>query len=1009
MNILRLSRIVTLLLLSCSPQVSSSDWKESLTQADSLLAVQQIDSAIVMGNIAFQLAESAYGSEDTVVAYILARQGTYFYRSGRYDDAGVYLDRALEIRRLFPPFEHPHTAMILGTKAKLLTIHGNISEAVRCQEKSLAIFQQTLEPAHRAVVAAKSTLALIYKNYGWLGKAERLLRELLAFYESNEGSSPLNISIDLRNLASVFEAQGRYAEAEQLYLRVLHIRESLLGPEHVLVAATLNALGELTIKQSQYALAEDYLNRSLDICHNRPEIDEPVVAQALNSLGRMHGYRGEYDKAESYHKRALVMLESAYGLGNVRTSSTLRFIGNILTKLGKFPEAESNLRTALAIRKAVGEASNPEEAYCLLSIGNLCVARGDYPEAELYLSGATAILETVYGADHLNITPCLRSLARLRRLQDRPAEAFDLAFRSLRNKLNALASDVVLMSEQNALSYLRQARDVLDLMLSCYRDIKTKPSMTVSRTADLLLSGKGLVSDGIMRRQSLIATDLDSTTFSLTEELQAVKFRLSRLHVKGAGRDDDSMKAITDSLKHVVGQLETDLAHMCSRFKEQLKYRDISSRRIAELLPDSSALIEYVQYNHLQAEETSIPRYLAVVVTKGSDPTIVDLGGANDIDTLVGQYRRHMRRIAGSSMMAATEVDLQDYRALCDSLMNRIWWPVEPYVGDQQLLFVAPDGAINMLSFQSLSETDGTYLLEQHTIHNLSSSCDLVRFAEDKRTCKGLFAMGDPDFDADVMDRVSSLTTSTETESETHYNALRNAQSGCNALSDILLSPIPASKREIEQIISGWEQSTAEPIAAFFGATASEDVFKARAPGNRIIHLATHGYFLEDYCQLSAMAASQPENEFMGVNPLLRSGLFLSGANLLGEGTDNLGVEDGILTAYEVSAMDLTGTELVVLSACESALGEVHTGEGMHGLRRSFEMAGARTVISSLWPVPDKITSDILGRLYSGNSPKVAENVRQAQLATLEHLRDSGSVDHPYSWAGFVVIGDWKR
>ncbi len=210
-------------------------------------------------------------------------------------------------------------------------------------------------------------------------------------------------------------------------------------------------------------------------------------------------------------------------------------------------------------------------------------------------------------------------------------------------------------------------------------------------------------------------------------------------------------------------------------------------------------------------------------------------------------------------------------------------------------------------------------------------------------------------------------------------------------------------------IVAGWTDLADEAAAVYFGPEASQENFKAEAPGNRIIHLAPDGCFLEGACQPDIPTRELDSDiGFVGENPLLLSALFFAGANLHGQGTDCAGAEDGILTAYEVSAMDLEGTELVVLSACEAGLGEVKEGEGVHGLRRSFQMAGARTIIRALWPISDNTAAAMTSRLYGRGNRSLAETIRQIQLEAVSELRSEDKVDHLFLWAPFIAVEDWR-
>jgi CHAT domain-containing protein len=269
--------------------------------------------------------------------------------------------------------------------------------------------------------------------------------------------------------------------------------------------------------------------------------------------------------------------------------------------------------------------------------------------------------------------------------------------------------------------------------------------------------------------------------------------------------------------------------------------------------------------------------------------------------------------------------------------------------------------------------------------------------------------MGDPDFDADLAAVPSDQPTDSRTTTRPGRYTTRSTDLVSATLKEVLLSPLPATREEIEGVMLGWVGITDEPATLYFGPDATENRFKVEAPGYRVVYLATHAYYLGSLDQpdgLGPNLGSRPN--LVGEHPLLLSGLFLAGANRQG---DDHGASDGgdcILTAYEVSALDMEGTDVIVLSACETGLGKVESGEGVYGLRRAFLMAGARTVVSALWPMSDIETSLLMSGLYEKTTESMPESMRRIQLDRINELRASGEVDHPFSWAGFVVMGDWK-
>jgi len=566
------------------------------------------------------------------------------------------------------------------------------------------------------------------------------------------------------------------------------------------------------------------------------------------------------------------------------------------------------------------------------------------------------------------------------------------------------------MSEKDDLEHSRFLRESAGAYLSAHFDSDATDSDMDRSAADLLFYTKGSVMDGSFERRRMLVEETDSTTVVMAESLKLTKFLLSRLYVQGPDEDVVSYRSEVDSLMKLANDQEVDLARRSASFRRHRDQRDVSSERIAGQLPENAVLIEYVKYKYQQLDpETAKPHYLVLVMAGDAEPVVIDLGEASEVDQLVDQYRKHLLSVSTSGRIP-TIVDLEDYGRISQALYEKIWNPIEDHLSDDELLLVAPDGGLNMLSFSGLIDDEGKYLIEKYVIHYLSSGRDLIRLADIPAPKTGLLALGDPNYDAPVTARLSETKTLGDTTAKPMYYATtRNIRSGCGKLQELTVGRLPGTRTEVEQIAADWKESCTESVITFFGSDASEERFKAKAPGNRIIHLATHGYFLQGACQPDIPRVGYDlDIGFIGENPLLQSGLFFAGANLHGEGSDIEGAEDGILTAYEVSAMKLGGTQLVVLSACETGLGKVEEGEGVYGLRRAFQMAGARTVVSALWPVSDQSTAEMMSRLYAGGKMSLAERMRLIQLEKIAELRKNNKSDHPYSWGGLVALGDWK-
>jgi len=329
------------------------------------------------------------------------------------------------------------------------------------------------------------------------------------------------------------------------------------------------------------------------------------------------------------------------------------------------------------------------------------------------------------------------------------------------------------------------------------------------------------------------------------------------------------------------------------------------------------------------------------------------------------------------------------------------------------------------VSFSALPVGQSAYLVESNfVIHHLSAERDLVPAAASALKGEGLLALGNPAFDATMLLAASVPESrrpdrADSTQGKASY-AYRGERSNCGDFQAMRFEPLPASAREVEEIASFWKKGkTALDIISLTEAKANETAFKTQAPGRRVLHLATHGYFLGGRCP-SALAsprgvggvvsAKREEPETVtSENPLLLSGLVLAGANHRTKAGPE--EDDGILTAEEIAAMNLSGVEWAVLSACETGVGKVEAGEGVFGLRRAFQVAGARTLIMSLWSVEDEAARQWMAALYEGRLLKglgTAESVCAASLEVLRSRREKGQSTHPFYWAAFVAAGDWR-
>jgi CHAT domain-containing protein len=368
---------------------------------------------------------------------------------------------------------------------------------------------------------------------------------------------------------------------------------------------------------------------------------------------------------------------------------------------------------------------------------------------------------------------------------------------------------------------------------------------------------------------------------------------------------------------------------------------------------------------------------------------VVDLGPALPIEELVSEWRRETTNDPRLSPGGGS-VAVRRYREIGDALRAALWDPVDERLGDRERVLVVPDGVLHLVNLSALPTDDGRYLIESAPpLHYLSTERDI------------LLALGGPDFDVAVIAPPTDRTAD-PAQDIVYRSSLR----GCENIH--ALRPLPGAEKEIRTLERLWNKHrkagdrSLGKARALTGARATEAAFKRLSPGYRVTHLATHGFLLSGSCQ--SAGTSPVEND-----PLLLSGLALAGANNASD-THDTDREDGMLTAEEIASLDLAGVEWVVLSGCETGLGELHSSEGILGLRRSFEIAGVGSLISSLWAVDDDATRLWMEHLYRARHSglSTAESVRRASLAMLNDARARGKSTHPFTWGAFLGVGDWR-
>jgi CHAT domain-containing protein/tetratricopeptide (TPR) repeat protein len=976
------------------------------------------------------------GPGDPALADTLQDRAVLALKDADYPRALALHERALAIREAaFGPDPVAVAKSLDGLGAVVLEM-GDYDRARRCFERARSILEKAREEEPDVAASIEGHLARLDLELGDYTAARSRLEEALARFEQARGSDDPSVASFANNLGVAMYRAGDLAAARARYEQALRIREKAFGAWDARLVIPLNNLGAVLEELDDQAGARAAFERAHRVGEETLRPDHPLRAESLHSLAHLLRAQGDSARARSLIERSLALREKVLGRGHPALVGDLTLLGEIRADLGGAGAGARLLERAIRTAEQALGAVNPAVATPLLALGRLKLDTGDHAAALPLLERSLAIRERSLGPDHIELAEVLDALAEAYRRAGRPDRARPLLERALairRRHLGARHPDLIgslilvaalqadggdrasafstalgaeaiarehfrlairTLGERQALLYTRTRARGLDLALSLLsREARRDPG-EVREALDAVIRSRSLVLDEMARRQRSAARTDDEEVRALARDLSQARSRLAHLAVRGPGGERlDHYRRLLEGARAQKEAAERALAERSVSFREEQARDQAGLEAVRAALPSGSALLGYVRYD--DHEHGSVPSYAAFVVRPEGGDRLVALGRADRIDALVGGWRAELLK-EGRSGGRSRRRNLASYRAAGEALRRRVWDPVAPALTGSTIVYVTPDGTLNLVSLIALPSGPHRYLAEDGpTLHVLSAERDLV--PEGAPSGRGLLAAGDPDFQrTPSKHRAASDPGVARTADADRRGERARIEGDCDSLPSFGFRPLPHSAQEVTEVAALWrelEPSDGDALTLSRGA-ATEGAVRCLAPGRRIVHLATHGFFLRDRCGNGTSSA------------LLRSGLALAGANQRAKSTP--GQEDGVLTAEEAASLDLAGVEWAVLSGCDTGMGDVESGDGVFGLRRAFQVAGAHVVIMSLWPVDDESAQLFMRGLYTArfaSGQSTPEAVRRASLEVLRARRARGESEHPFYWAAFVATG----
>jgi len=838
------------------------------------------------------------------------------------------------------------------------------------------------DSAEAADILSKLVQALIAEGPEGLDEAHRLAERSLAIRELVLGPDSPMVADGLEQLAFVLWHQAEFVGTahhgeRRLIERALAIRERATPGDEPGVTRDLHFLSEILRVEGDVGEALSIRERIEPAIRRLHGADSEEMAVHWTRLAALQEMAGDFKRAVESAQRAVSIRDRSLPFDDPRVAASLNALGDLLLKVNDLNGAERAFRRAIDISRSQSAPDPAALARANEHIGDALLERGDWEAARRRFERALGLRRQRFGDGHILVARSLERLGSAERLLGSSADA-----------RAHLAAAIAAQSGAATMTRPELARSLHELALLEWGAGRTPEALDAAlRTEATSRSHVQFTAGGLSERETLAqararergldlavtaALSLDDRGELAPEQAsrvldEVIRSRALVLDVVASRRRglDPHPKAPTaslvDDLMQTLRLVERPPAAGRTEIRGDLARQDTGLAAVRDALPPDVALVSYVRYFEVPREAVRRGEFrYAVFVLRGDAPVprLFALGPASRIDGAVAAWQASVsedpRLRQGSDPVAA-------YLRVAGALAGEIWRPFAGALRGVAQVVIARDGAAQRVSFATLPTEDGDYLASAGpTIAYVGAERDLVARPSGVSASRSLLAIGDPAFGE-----------------------------GATAF-----PPLPAARDEVAEIASQW--SSAEGAIVLSGTAADEAAVKRLAPSCGVLHFATHAFDGAGVC------AGRDDA------PFGCTGLALAGANGAQRGATSGPADDGILTADEISLLDLRGVEWAVLSACASGSGTIEAGEGILGLERAFRIAGARNVVASLWPVEDDATRAWMRELYAARRAgwSTAESVRYAAVALLARQRRVGGTPHPYAWGGFIAVGD---
>ncbi|MBL0238714.1 MAG: CHAT domain-containing protein [Saprospiraceae bacterium] len=881
-------------------------------------------------------------------------------------------------------------------KGRLFYYKFDYTEAEKWFLESKAILERAVGKEHPKYAWSLHNLGLLYKTIGNYEVAEPFYLEAMAIREKVLGKEHPDYASSMANLANLYIAVGNYEKAEPLYLESKAIREKVLGKDHPEYAKSLSNLAIFFYEMGNYEKAEPLYLESKAIREKVLGKEHPDYANSLSNLAVLYHDMGNYEKAESLYLEANAILGKVLGKEHPDYANSLNNLAVFYDDMGNYEKAEPlYLESKVIMEKVLGK-DHPDYASSPNNLANLYYEMGKYERVESLHLEAKALRQKVLGKEHPDYTSSLTNLVRLYERQNRYLDSDPLNEEAFILSQTRLINSMSFLSEKELAKYIlkfQNSSSELSAYLLARQAEKSQTGNLSALVYDHVLFYKGFLLTAASRQNTLSAASTESKEINV--RLKVYQRQLATEYAKPIAERND-----INELEEKANIAEKELARSVAGYADAI--RQIKWKEVQATLKQTDAAMEFISFKVNFPLTTDSNLYAALLVKPGDkQPKFIPLFESKSLDSLL-HSKSERKADYVNSLYTLAERGIVAEPGPKKSLYEILWKPLEKELTGIKTIYFSPSGLLHRINLDAIAISETETLADKYKLVELNSTRQLVIPRQIKNGNNDAVLYGGIQFEQDSTFQNNEPLIVSRSRGELSFSSIDSTLRGGS------WNYLAGTEREVNSIEKIMETSGLKVILKT-GYEATEESFKNIGVNNasspRILHIATHGYFFPDPkgSRQSLVGGNHDEPVFkMSEHPMLRSGLIMAGGNASWQGKQTLeGREDGILTAYEISLMNLSNTELVVLSACETGLGDIQGNEGVYGLQRAFKIAGAKYLIMSLWQVPDKQTSILMTTFYKKWLEEKL-NIPDAFHAAQKELRDLGL--DPYQWAGFVLV-----